>query len=64
MSQSEVFDKRTISRKIKREVTSQEAYDQHVESLEDCSEMLEVVEAEFTRRSETAAVEDTAESAS
>lgn len=50
-----MFDKRTVSRKIRREVTTQEDYDKHIGALEDCSEMFELVEAAFTRRSETAA---------
>ena len=58
MSKNEVFDKRTVARKIKRAVTTQEDYDSHIDSLEDCADQFEMVEAQFIRRSEAAAQEE------
>ena len=45
-----MFDRRVVARHIKRGLINQSDYDGHLESLEDCSEMGESCETEFSYR--------------
>ena len=45
-----MFDQRVVARHIKRGLINQSDYDGHLESLEDCAELGEPCETEFSYR--------------
>jgi hypothetical protein len=47
---SELFDSRVVQRNIKRNLITKEDYQKHLESLEDCSDLLEDMETKFMRK--------------
>ena len=44
------FDRRIVERNIKRKIVSQEQYNEHLDALEDCSDLAVEMETKFLRK--------------
>ena len=55
MSRENKFDLRNVERNLKRGKITQEEYDAHLASLEDCSDMMAECETRFMHKSKTEA---------
>ena len=47
------FDQRIVKRNIKRGIVSKEEYQEFIDSLEDCSDLVTDVETKFLRKVQT-----------